>query len=134
MIKKLVRLYLINIFSLWVVSSYVEGFHLAEGIKSLLVVGTGFTFLHILVGPIVKTILGPINFLTLGLINLIVDGGLLYLLTIYFPQISILPWVFPGFTFQGLVIPELYLDFWASTVTSAAIINVVRSVLSFLAE
>ena len=134
MIKKIVRLYLINIFSLWVVSSYIEGFRLAEGVKSLLMVGAGFTFLHILVGPIVKTILGPINFLTLGIINLIVDGGLLYLLTIYFPQVSITPWTFPGFDFQGLIIPVIYLNFWAGTLVSAAIINLVRGVLSFLAE
>ena len=115
-------------------SSLVGGFHLSEALKSLLTVGAGFTFLHILVGPIVKMILGPINFLTLGLIGLIVDSGLLYLLTIYFPQVSITPWNFAGLNVSGFSIQPVSLNFWLSLVVSAAVINLVRGILSFLAE
>lgn len=134
MIKKLVRLYLINIFALWVVSSLVGGFHLFEGLKSLLMVGAGFSFLHLLVGPIVKMILGPINFLTLGLIGLVVDSGLLYLLTVYFPQVSVTPWDFAGINISGITIQPISFNFWLSLVVSAAVINLVRGILSFLAE
>lgn len=134
MIKKLARLYLINIFALWAVSSLVVGFHLAEGFRSLVIVGAGFTFLHLLIGPIVKTILGPINFLTLGFIGLVVDAGLLYLLSIYFPQVSISPWLFNGLTIDGLSLQPISLNFWESLLVSAAVINLVRGILSFLAE
>lgn len=134
MIKKLIRLYLINVFALWVVSSYIDGFHLSEGFKSLFVVGAGFTALHLIIKPIITMILGPINLLTLGLIGLIVDGALLYLLTIYFPQISITSWTFSGYNLQGIILPVTYFNFWASTIVSAAIINVVRGVLSFLSS
>lgn len=134
MIKKLIRLYLINVVALWAVSKFIDGFHLVDGIRSVLLVGVGFTFLHLLIGPIIKTILGPINFLTLGLIGLIVDAGLLYVLTIYFPQVSITPWMFLGGTFGGVSIQPFFLNFWGATLASAAVINVIRGVLSFLAE
>ena len=134
MIKKLVRLYIINVFALWLVSNVVVGFHLAQGVRSLLIVGLGFTGLHLIIGPIIKTILGPINFLSLGLIGWVVDAGLLYILTIYFPQVVITPWTFPGIDYGSLTIQAIDFNFWASTFVASAVINIVRGMLSLLAE
>lgn len=130
MVKHLIRSYLINIFALWVAAQYISGFHLAEGLKSLLIIGLGFTALHLVLKPVLKLFLGPINFLTLGLIDLVIDGGILYLLTLYFPQISIVSWTFPGFESTYLTLQSYDLGIIGTTVFSALVINVIRSVLA----
>ncbi len=132
MIKSVIRSYLISLFALWVTASYIGSFHLANGFKSLLLVGLGFTFLHLLIRPIASLLLGPLNFLTLGLIGLVIDSFLLYGLTLYFPQVNITAWGFTGVEIQGFVIPPFNFSLITGTVLSAAIINVVRSTLSLL--
>lgn len=132
MIKAVTRNYLINVFALWVTAQYVTGLHLSEGIKSLLIVGAGFTVLHLLLKPLLKLILGPINFLTLGLIGLFIDGGILYLLTLYFPQISVTGWFFPGLITDYFVLPAWDFNTITGTIVVALIINVIRSFLCLL--
>lgn len=132
MIKFLVRSFLINIFALWATANYIGSFHLTDGIKSLLFVGLGFTILHFAIKPITNLILGPLNFLTLGLIGLVIDSLILYALTIYFPQVAITSWQFTGAEFSGFVIPPFSFNLITGAVLSAAVINVIRSTLSLL--
>lgn len=132
MIKSLLRAYLINLFALWVTSQVISGFHLAEGIKSLLLVAGGFTLLYIIVRPILQLFLGAFNFLTFGLIGLVIDSGLLYLLTLYFPQISIGVWNFPGLTNDYLNLPAYEFNIIVTTIITALVINVIRSTLTSL--
>lgn len=132
MVKSLIRSYLFNIFAIWLVAQYIGGFQLAEGLKSLLIVGAGFTALHLILKPILKIFLGALNFLTLGLIDLAIDAGLLFLLTLYFPQITIIAWTFPGFDSPYLTLPPYDLTVLMTTVVSALGIDVVRSILQML--
>lgn len=132
MIKGIIKAYLINIFALYATSSLVGSFRLANEGESLLLVGAGFTILYLVLRPILTVILGPLNFLTFGLIGLVADGGILYLLTLYFPQISVSSWMFPGFFWQSIAILPTQLNFIVTLVICAAIINIIRSVLSFI--
>lgn len=132
--KFLVRSYLVNLVSLWVTAQYVGGFQLAEGLKSLLLVGLGFTFLHIVIKPILGVFIGPINFLTLGAIGLLVDALIIYLLALYFPQVTVAGWNFAGFSFAGFLVPAYSFNVVGTTIVSAFIINLIRTVLLALAS
>lgn len=132
MVKSLVRNYLINLFALWVAAQWIGGLHLADGWKSLVIVGAGFTALHLILKPVLKIFLGALNFLTLGLIDLVIDAGILYILTLYFPQISVSAWTFPGLTTDYLTLPAYDLNIWLTMAVSALVINVIRSFLCSL--
>lgn len=134
MIKSLLRAYLVNLFSLWVVASYIGAFHLNDGLRSFLIVGAGFTLLHLFVKPVLSLITGPLNFLSLGLVGLTIDAAILYVLTLYFPQVSITAWNFPGAQIQGLVIPSVQFTVITATVLCALIINIIRQLLLSLAD
>lgn len=134
MLKSLIRSYLINLFALWITASYIGSFHLTHGLESLLVVSLGFTLLYLIVVPIIHMIVGSINFLTLGLLGLAIDSAILYLLTLYFPQITISPWSFSGASFSGFVLPPFEFTLVSGTVLSALIINIIRRLLTALAE
>lgn len=134
MIKSLIRAYLINIFALWITATYLGSFHLTHGAESLLLVGLGFTAIHLLIEPLIGLILGPINFLTLGTLGLVIDAAVLYLLTIYFPQVTVSAWSFPGASISGFVIPPFEFSLITGTVLSALVINIIRRTLTILAD
>ncbi len=132
MIKLVTRSYLINAFALWFVSNQISGFTLAHGWQSLLMVAGGLTFLHLLIKPLADLVLGGINFLTLGLVGLLVDAVIIYVLTLYFPQVSIGAWSFVGITINGFVIPPYDFGIIGTTILCAAIINGIRTGASLL--
>lgn len=132
MIKLVTRSYLINIFSLWFVSNQVSGFVLQNGWQSLLMVAGGLTVLHLVIKPIADFALGGINFLTLGLVGLLVDAVLLYVLTIYFPQVSITAWSFAGLTINGIILPPYDFGVIGTTILCATIISAIRTIANLL--
>lgn len=132
MVKSIIRNYVVNIFALWLVAQYVGGFMLSEGWKSLLLVGLGFTVVHLLINTVLGIFLGVLNFLTLGLVGLVVDSVILYGMTLYFPQITISPWNFGGMTINGFVVPPYDFNVIGVTVLAAFIINLVRSIILML--
>lgn len=132
MIKKILGSFLINLFALYVTSQLVNGFELQKEMRSLLILCAGFTLLHLLLRPILNLIFKPLNFLTLGFVGLLVDAALLYGLTVYFPQIRILPWDFPGLFLEGITIPARNLGTIEVTILSAFSINFIRSILSII--
>ena len=134
MIKKIIRAYLINVAVLYVISMYIGGFHLADGIKSLLMVGAGFTAIHLLLRPILGFITGPFNFLTFGLIGLVIDAGLLYAMTLFLTQIWISKWFFPGFSYESFSIAPMNLEIIAVTLLCALIINLLRNAIMSLCD
>lgn len=132
MIKSLIRNFVINVLALWLVTQYIGGVALSEGWKSLLIVSLGFTAVHLVVKPILGIILGVLNALTLGLVGLVIDSVILYGLTLYFPQISIHPWFFPGIIINGFVVPPVDFNVIGVTILAAFIINLIRSIILLL--
>jgi uncharacterized membrane protein YvlD (DUF360 family) len=125
--KSILRAYIVNLLAIWLVARYVAGFQLAEGFKSLLIVGAALTVLHLLLRPILRAVLGPLNLLTLGGINILIDAALLFLVSLYFPQITITGWAFPGLDTPFLTLPPTELNVFLTTVVAALIISVIRT-------
>lgn len=132
MIKAVIRSYLINIFALWATAQYIGSLRLPGDWQMFFLLALGFTALHLLVKPVLKIFLGPINFLSLGLVDLLLDGGILYLLTYYFPFAAIIPWIFPGLTFEGIIIPAIELNVITGAIAAALVINIIRGGLLVL--
>ncbi len=132
--KSLIRSYLVNILALWLLAEYVGGFHLASGLKSLLVVGAGLTFIHLFIRPVIQAVTGPLNFFTFGLVGIIVDVGILYGLTLFFPEVWLSPWTFPGFTGMGIAIAPTALSLIGVAVVSAMVLNLIRDGIILLCD
>ncbi len=134
MIKTLLRAILINGIALFLASQIITGFHLREDPKSLLIVVGVFTAIHFFVKPILGVFLGPINFLTLGLVSLAIDAAILYGLSVFLPYLTFSTWLFPGLTISGIILPAYHFNQIGSIIASAAVINLIRSFLSYLAS
>jgi len=129
MIKKILGSFLINIFALFVTSQFVSGLKISLQLQQFLIVGVGFTLVHLILKPILDILFRPLNFLTLGIAGFILDAAILYAMTIYFPQISITPWNFTGLVIYGISLPPRFFGIIETTVIASFIINFIRTFL-----
>lgn len=115
-------MYFFNTFSLWFTSQILPTIILPKGWQPLLTAGLVLTILSTLVAPLVKILLIPINFMTLGFLSPLVHVIILYLLTVLMPEIVIVPWIFPGGSYGGFVVPPVHLTFPFALILTSLVI------------
>ncbi|MBI3442743.1 MAG: phage holin family protein [Candidatus Sungbacteria bacterium] len=74
---------------LYLLHSYLAGFIVRGDYVSLLIGGAVLAFIGMVVRPIVRLVTAPIVWLTLGLFNLVINVGLLYVADQILPQVEI---------------------------------------------
>lgn len=117
--KRLLRSFVINTATLWLVTQILPGVGYAGGHQTLLLTALALTIVNLLVKPLINLLLLPINLLTLGAFRWLVNVAALYLVTLIVPQFQIKSFLFPGFTYQGFIIPSISLTvFWVFVLTS----------------
>ncbi len=105
--RYLIRVFLFNSFSLWLVSEIFPALTISGGWQSLLLAGLVLSLLMLLVAPLLKILFIPINLLTFGLLSWFINVMVIYLLTLFVSGVNVVPWTFPGAKLFGFVIPEI---------------------------
>lgn len=117
--KHLLRYFLINFISLWITTEIIKGLTYSGGFKSLLTGAVVFTIINFLLVPLLKILLLPLNLLTLGFFAWITNVLALYALTNFLPQFKLIPYFFPGFVYDGFMIPATQLStLWVAIIAS----------------
>lgn len=80
---------IVNALVLIVAANYVPGFYLNPSLKLVFGAALLLTIINIFVRPVLKLVLSPVIFLTLGLGMVLVNGLVIYLLDILSPNIKI---------------------------------------------
>lgn len=120
--KTVLRYLLINLVALWVTTEIIKGLSYTGGVKTLIIGSVVFAVINNLMIPLLKILFLPLNILTLGLFSIIINVLGLYLLTNFVPQFKLLPYLFPGWQYQGFVVPSVELTtFWVAVVASLLI-------------
>lgn len=118
-IKRHLRSFVFNLATLWLISQMLEGVSFSGGYQTLFLAAVALTLVNFLVKPLIKLLLLPINLLTLGAFRWLVNVIALYLVTLLVPQFEIKSFLFPGFSYQGFVVPSIYLGtFWVYVLVS----------------
>lgn len=130
--KGFLRSFLINLFTLYVSSQVILGFKLDGGCPTYILGALTFTLILIFVKPLLKILLLPISFLTLGFFAWIINVAMLYLLTFFVPQIKVSPFQFVGFSYQGFTIPKIYFGPFASYIATSFVISIISNFLTWL--
>ena len=108
--KSILRMFLASLAGLWVCQSFIPSFRISGGIENLLMASAVLTLIYLIVKPILKILLLPINLLSLGFLGWIINVAILYLLTRLIPSVTVSSWHFPGFAYQGILIPQYDLN------------------------
>ena len=121
-----------NMASFYVAQYFVEGFTLSNTWQAYVVTAIIFMLFNLLVGPIIKLLLLPINLLTLGLFRWLTSVLLLYIFDILYTGVSIVGYHFAGYSSPLIGLPAMNLNlFWVLVITSL-IMNLAYSLVTGL--
>lgn len=128
MFKTLFRHITITLLAFYLTSVYVvSGFELPLSLSVYVKAVIIFSLISFFLKPILKLLLLPINLLTLGLFGWIVNVILLYFLKLFVPEVHFGITFFPGFSWEGIVVPQMTLTpLWTVIATSFSLTFLTR--------
>ncbi len=132
--KTLLRYFLINTVSLWIVTRIIPGLTYSGGIKSLFLGGLAFMAINFLLVPILKILFLPLNLLTLGLFSWITNVLALYALTTIVSDFQLTSYAFPGYHLSGFIIPAYEFSPFLVAIISSLLIGVITNFLHWLSH
>lgn len=89
LIPKLIFSFFSNFIAIIVANNYIAGFSISTNFKNMLIVVGIFTLLNLFIKPIFTTVLSPFIILTLGLLSLLINAAMLYLLDFLSSNVTI---------------------------------------------
>ena len=130
--KGILKRTVFNAISLFILSQVISGVKISGGIQTLLFAGFVLSLLFMLLKPILNIFSLPLNVVTLGLFSFITNAILLYLLTVFVPNIIISSFTFNGFNFAGFIIPHIKFNTIYAFIVSAAFLSLIINFFNWL--
>lgn len=107
--KRVLRHFVIDSVSIFLVSSIASGMIFQKGIETLLLTGIGLTIASLIAKPVINILMLPINLITFGLFRWVAAVAVLYIVTLIVPGFKIIGFNFAGFSSIWFDIPSLAL-------------------------
>ena len=104
------------------------------GWQTILFAGFILSLLMLIVVPILRILFIPINILTFGLLSWLINVIIIYLLTVFVPEIEVRSWLFPGASWAGFVIPRIHLSYFLALVVTSFFISTITDILHYVSE
>lgn len=106
--KRILRHFVIDSVSIFLVSSIVQGMFFEKGIETLLLTGLGLTIASLIAKPVINILLLPVNLITFGLFRWVSAVTVLYIVTLVVPGFRIVNFNFLGYTNVWFDLPQVY--------------------------
>ena len=133
-VKPFLRNTLFNSFSIFFISQILPGVKVSGGIATYLLGGLALTLLFVLLRPVLRLLTLPLNLVTLGMFSFLSNVIIFYLLTIFVTGISITSFTFPGYSYAGFIIPQIYFNSLFAFIIVAFLQSACVSFLNWLIE
>jgi putative membrane protein len=104
--KRLLKHYIVNTFSLYVVSRIAGGLVFEASIETLLLTGGAITIATVFAKPVINVLLLPLNLVTFGVFRWVSSTIALYLVTLVVPGFSVSGFQFDGYVSKWIDIPS----------------------------
>jgi len=89
MLRRIIITFVANAIAFLAAGYFLTGFEITGSIADFAIVIGILTLINLIVRPIIRLFLSPLILLTLGLFNIVINGFILYIIDIYFDNISI---------------------------------------------
>jgi len=122
-ISHIIFLFFSNIVAFLIADYFIDGFSVSLNLKGLAMAALIFTLINIFVRPILKLILSPIVFLTLGLGIILVNALTLFILDLLSTDITISYTSFKPLLFATLIVSfiNIIINFSAKSLFKRAV-------------
>jgi uncharacterized membrane protein YvlD (DUF360 family) len=108
------------------------GFKISEGLTGIFFTAAVLTGINLALKPLIRLLLLPINLITLGAFRWVANVFSLYLVTMLVPYLEIVDFQFPGFSYQGFIIPSMFLGTFVVLLISSFLISFINTFLFWL--
>lgn len=132
--KRILRLYTIDTFCLWVTAQVASGIVFTNGYKTLFLAGLGMMMVSIFAKPVINMLLLPLNIITFGLFRWVSSAIIFYLVTLLVKDFKVLEFRFNGFENAWLPIPVLYFDGIIAFIGFGLIYSILTSFIYWLTK
>lgn len=130
--KSILRHYVIDTVSLYLISQVASGIVFEKGFESLALAGIGLMIATLLIKPIVNILILPLNLITFGLFKWVGSAIALYLVTLVVPGFKIVSFGFGGTTTSFFEIPALSFEGILSLIAFSFLLSFVTSFINWL--
>lgn len=130
--RRILRALFVNILVLYLVTAFYQGLSYDQSLQTLILAAAVFWLLNKIVKPMIKLLLLPINVLTLGLFGWVAHVITLFLLTELVSGMAVKAFYYPGFSYQGFVIPGMQISLLMSYVLGSLLISLVKGAVLWL--
>jgi putative membrane protein len=132
--KYILRSFLFHTCALWLTTQIIPGFAIQGGLQGMLFTALILSLLMLIVKPILKILFIPINFMTFGLLSWAVNIIVVYLLTFLVSGVLIEPWIFPGVSISGFIIPTFPVSYIASLTCITIMLTVLTNIFYSISD
>lgn len=132
--KKVIRHYLIDTSSLFIVSQVASGMVFAKGTETLLLAGIGLTIISLFAKPIINLLLLPLNLVTFGIFRWVSSAVVLYLVTLIIGEFKITSFHFAGFSNKWIDLPVLDFSGILAFIAYSFLLSVLTSLFYWLVK
>ena len=130
--RKILKYTLLIAFTLALQNQLWHNLIFSENVWTIVKVAFILTIFEILLKPIIKILLLPINILTLGLFRIVINTVGLYLAVFLLSDFKVNLIAINAFTWQGITIPTLnFIGFWAYVINSTTQ-NILLCIFKFI--
>jgi len=130
--KKIIKVYIADTLTLYIISKITSGIVLEKGLESLLLAGAGLALVSFVIKPLVNILLLPLNLITFGLFRWVSSAVVLYLVTLVVPGFKITGFLFNGVSSQWFDIPSISLGGLLAFIAFSFVITVFTSLIHWI--
>jgi putative membrane protein len=132
--RKILKYTLLIAFTLALQNQLWQNLVFSQNIWTIVKVAFILTIFEILLKPVIKILLLPINILTLGLFRIVINTVGLYLAVFLISDFQVNPISLNALSWQGIIIPTLnFVGFWAYVINSITQ-NFLLSIFKFILQ
>src|SRR6185369_12890274 len=124
--------FIINTVTLYLISQAVSGIQFTEGSYTLLLAGIVLTLTTMIIRPVINVLLLPINLVTFGFFKWVGYAITLYLVTLIVPGFKLLDFVFKGYNSYWFAIPSLTLVGFLAFIAFSFLISTISSIFYWI--
>ncbi len=134
MLKILFRNIAIYATSLFLVPYFVSGVKIYGGIQTIIIGAIVLTGMFLLLRPILQVLTFPFNIITMGLFSIVTNAVILYLLTVFVPNIQIQAYRFPGASIGGFSISPFGINTFFAFLVASVVLSIISGGIKWLVK
>lgn len=130
--RTILKHFIINTVTLYLISQAVSGMQFAQGSYTLLLAGLVLTLTTLIIKPVINILLLPINLITFGFFKWVGYAITLYLVTLIVPGFKLLDFVFKGYNSYWFAVPGITLAGILAFIAFSFLISCISSLFNWI--